>query len=225
MMDHNRVLANKLCMIGDKTTFTAWNRSALKRGFDLALASILLVLTSPVLLAVAVFVKLTSEGPILFRHCRMGKQGRTFELLKFRTMTSGSNKAELQLTRAGDARIVPAARVLRKWKLDELPQLYNVVRGDMSLVGPRPDVSHYFANLNEIQRHILTLRPGITGAASLHYRNEEQLLATVPTDQLEQFYCTQLFPHKIRLDLDYACRASFWSDLGMLLRTALAVLK
>jgi lipopolysaccharide/colanic/teichoic acid biosynthesis glycosyltransferase len=201
-----------------------WNRSRGKRLFDLLLALVLLILSSPVMLAVALVVRVTSKGPIFYRQWRVGREGREFQLFKFRTMTHAPEQQGPSVTRAKDPRITGAGRMLRKWKLDELPQLFNVVRGDMSFVGPRPDVSQYLECLDDAQKQILHLRPGITGSATLRYRNEEQLLSQVPAGKLEYFYCTQVLPEKVRLDLDYARTAGFISDLTILLRTFRAIL-
>jgi lipopolysaccharide/colanic/teichoic acid biosynthesis glycosyltransferase len=201
-----------------------WNRSKGKRLFDLCLAIFSSILLSPIILVVAFLVRLTSPGPVLYSQWRMGRDGREFRLFKFRTMTHAPDQQGPSVTRAKDPRITPTGHILRKWKLDELPQLCNVIRGDMSFVGPRPDVSKYLAHLDEAQNEVLSLRPGLTGSASLRYRNEEQLLARVPVGDLEHFYCTRILPDKIRLDLDYARKAGFLSDLGILLRTFAVIL-
>jgi len=198
----------------------AWNDSLCKRLFDLVLALLLLLLLSPLMVALALSVKLTSKGPVLFRQERVGKDGRQFQLMKFRSMREASQGPKV--TRAGDPRVTTVGRIIRKWKLDELPQLFNVVRGDMSFVGPRPDVAEYLRHLSQPQRQILHLRPGITSSATLRYRKEEQLLSQVNED-LETFYCTKLLPDKVRTDLDYARNAGFKSDLGLLLKTLGAI--
>jgi|SRR5579862_648484 len=198
-----------------------WNDSLLKRLFDLLLALLLLLLFGPLMLAVALSVKLSSKGPVLFRQKRVGKDGHEFQLLKFRSMRQGC--AGPKVTRTGDPRITAVGQIIRKWKLDELPQLFNVVRGDMSFVGPRPDVAEYLRHLNQAQRQILQLRPGITSSATLSYRKEEQLLSQV-NGNLETFYCTELLPEKVRMDLDYARNAGFRSDLSIVLRTLAAIL-
>jgi lipopolysaccharide/colanic/teichoic acid biosynthesis glycosyltransferase len=200
-----------------------WNESKGKRLFDLFLAAVLLVLVSPVMLAVALVVKLTSKGPVFYRQWRVGKEGHEFQLIKFRTMAYERQPGP-RVTRAGDPRITGAGRVLRQWKLDELPQLLNVVRGDMSFVGPRPDVAEYLTFLDSELRKILDLRPGLTGAATLCYRHEEKLLSQVPEAELQKFYCTQVLPEKVRIDLDYARKAGLMSDLVLLLRTFRVIL-
>ena|SRR5271166_5397700 len=205
--------------------FRHWNHSAGKRCFDAVCASILLLLSSPVLLIVALLVKCSSRGPVFYSHRRVGKDGARFGVLKFRTMSADRQIAGPSLTRRGDRRITAIGRVLREWKLDELPQLINVVRGEMSLVGPRPDAPKYVDQLAGEQKLVLMLSPGITGAASLEYRDEEAMLAEIAEEQMEEFYSTKLLPAKIRLDMDYARRASFLTDLVILLRTLGAIVR
>lgn len=199
-----------------------WCCASGKRVFDTACASVMFACLLPAMLVIAVFVKLSSPGPVFFRQLRCGKGGTLFEVLKFRTMTqSGSGPA---LTRAGDARVTRIGAVLRHWKLDELPQLVNVIRGEMSLVGPRPDLPEYFAAASLDVRRVLAVRPGVTGWASIHFRNEEALLAQAPVEQLHDFYVHRVLPRKAILDLEYAARATFLSDVGLLLQTIFAVL-
>ncbi len=194
---------------------------AAKRAFDVAASASGLLALSPVLAACAVAVKLSSPGPALFRQSRVGRGGRPFELLKFRSMTHGAKGAAV--TSTGDARITSAGRVLRKYKLDELPQLLNVVRGDMSLVGPRPEVSRYVERFPEAYAKILTVRPGITDLAAIAYRNEEELLARA--DDPEQTYVTEVLPAKIELYFRYLETRSFTTDLAIILRTLRAVVR
>jgi len=129
------------------------------------------------------------------------------------------------VTQDGDPRITTVGRIFRKWKIDELPQLFNVLAGNMTLVGPRPDLPKYLDTLPDTQRHILLLRPGITGAASVQFRNEERLLSGVPPERLEDVYVKTLLLKKIDLDLKYAQTASFFSDAGMMLRTLTVCLR
>jgi lipopolysaccharide/colanic/teichoic acid biosynthesis glycosyltransferase len=218
------MLSAASCPAGIEIEVSGWNQSKGKRMFDLLFAAVILILVSPAMLVVAFLVRISSRGPALYRQRRVGKDGREFQLIKFRTMGHSSEQEGPSVTRAGDPRITPAGRVLRKWKLDELPQLLNVICGEMSFVGPRPDVAEYIASLNREQKKILRVRPGLTGAATLHYRNEEQLLSTVPVGELKRFYCSEVLPEKVRLDLEYARRAGFLSDLRILLRTAGAIL-
>lgn len=198
---------------------SAWTQSACKRIFDLVLVVPMTVSALPLMVGVAVAVRISSTGPILFRQRRCGRWGNTFELVKFRTMKHQSSGAGPGVTRTADPRITRVGRLLRKWKLDELPQLFNVLRGDMSLVGPRPDLPEYIAELDVSHRWVLSLHPGMTGWASLHLRHEEQLLATVTADKLREFYVRSVLPNKVRLDLEYGRRATMWTDILVLLKT------
>lgn len=203
---------------------SAWCVSPGKRVFDLALGIPALVLALPLMGVVAVVVKLTSSGPALFRQKRLGQGGRPFVLLKFRSMIDGGHATGPGVTQKGDSRVSGVGRFLRKWKLDELPQLFNVVRGDMSLVGPRPDLPEYFAEGSPECRAVLKLRPGITGMASVSYRDEEEVLAGIPKSELIHTYVTRVMPVKAALDMQYARKATFFSDIRLLIRTATAVL-
>ena len=203
----------------------AWSQSRGKRIVDFLLASLLLFITAPFMLVCAVLIKCTSPGPVLFRQFRVGWHGKTFQLLKFRTMIHNRPNQGPGLTRQGDRRIFPVGRFLRRWKLDELPQFWNVIRGDMSLVGPRPDLPEYLASLPSQEREALDLiRPGITGAATVRFRNEEELLASIPPERLIEFYISKLLPVKISLDLAYARDASVMTDLGIILGTVTSIL-
>lgn len=199
-----------------------WSHSAGKRIFDLAIATPLALISLPVMILTAVLVKCSSRGPVLFRQGRVGREGKTFQVLKFRTMVH--RNVGPGVTQQGDARIFPVGRYLRKWKLDELPQFINVLRGHMSLVGPRPDLPEYMAMLTGEQREILGLRPGITGSASLRFRHEEDLLAGVPADELQHFYVSRILPEKVQMDLAYAREATLFSDIKILFRTLATIL-
>ncbi|MCU1307525.1 MAG: sugar transferase [Acidobacteriaceae bacterium] len=201
-----------------------WCLSQRKRAFDLLCAALLLLAASPVMVITALAVKLCSPGPVFFRQIRTGKDGINFEILKFRTMTCNDNDDGPRLTQRGDRRVTPISRVIRRCKLDELPQLWNVVRGDMSLVGPRPDLPEYLANLNPKQMQVLQLRPGITSPASLKFRDEEDFLAKVSSEDLPLYYVKVILPEKVGSELEYARCATFSSDFKVLYRTALAVL-
>jgi lipopolysaccharide/colanic/teichoic acid biosynthesis glycosyltransferase len=201
----------------------AWSCSTGKRVFDLVLAGFFFLLSQPLMLVAALAIKCSSPGPVFFRQGRAGKDGKTFSLLKFRTMIHGRRDPGPGLTRRGDPRIFPVGRLLRKWKLDELPQFLNVIKGDMSLVGPRPDLPEYLAVLENEQREIYWIRPGITGSATLKFRHEEVLLAQVPPEELQDFYTSRVLPEKVQMDLDYAAQATFFSDVQMLLRTLAAI--
>jgi lipopolysaccharide/colanic/teichoic acid biosynthesis glycosyltransferase len=204
--------------------FSPWCNCTAKRALDLLCSSVMLLATLPVMLLAAALVAMSSPGPVLFRHRRLGKGGREIELLKFRTMVHRPERGGPEITRGGDGRITAVGRLLRKWKLDELPQLANVLRGEMSMVGPRPDMAKYFRRLTPSERRVLLLRPGITSPATLAFRNEEQLLATVPEAELETFYCTAVLPKKVALEAQYAQTASLTSDVLVLMSTAGAIL-
>ena len=196
-----------------------WCVSKYKRLFDLASSCLLVALASPLIVGIALVVRVSSRGPVLFRQLRVGQAGKHFSLLKFRTMVHKRQEPGLALTQLGDPRVTSVGRFLRKFKLDELPQLLNVVGGDMSLVGPRPDVPEYYRG----QEQVLLLRPGVTGAATLQFRDEEGVLARVPQAQLLSFYTGTLLPKKIEMDLEYARQATFLTDLGLLFQTLIAI--
>lgn len=200
-----------------------WCRSRGKRALDLVAASGLLLVTFPLMVLAALAVKLSSPGPVLFRQKRVGRNGRLFELMKFRSMHAAAGPGP-GLTADNDPRVSSVGRVLRKWKIDELPQLFNVIRGDMSLVGPRPDLPEFCATLAGEQRQVLELDPGITGAATLIYRHEERILAGRGRDNISDYYVNQIYPDKVQVDLDYARKASLSGDLRILLRTFSAIL-
>ncbi len=186
-----------------------------KRGFDIVAAFFGLAFLSPSFLVIALLIKFSMPGPVLFRQVRAGRQGKPFTICKFRSMAA--NQGVNTVTVRGDSRITSLGAWLRKNKLDELPELWNVLVGDMSLVGPRPDVPCYAERLKSDERLILDLRPGITGPASLKYANEEELLASVTDPQ--RYNDEVLWPDKVRINLDYYYRRSFWGDIAIILRT------
>ena len=187
-----------------------------KRTFDFSAALAGLVVLSPLMLVLAVLVRATSSGPALFIQARVGRQGRVFRCAKFRTMCTGA-QAQGTVTTAADARVTPLGRFLRRWKLDELPQLWNVLAGRMSFVGPRPDVPGYADRLQGDDRRILELRPGITGPATLLFRDEERLLALAKNPQA--FNDAVVYPEKVRLNREYLESGNFWRDLGYVFAT------
>jgi lipopolysaccharide/colanic/teichoic acid biosynthesis glycosyltransferase len=188
-----------------------------KRAYDLFFATIgLLVLGLP-LVAIGLAVKLSDGGPVFYQQQRVGRFGRLFRIWKFRTMVVGADKLGPGVTKDGDPRVTQVGRFLRKTKLDELPQLWNVFRGDMSFVGPRPEVPRYVERYTEAQREILKLKPGITDLATLHFRNEEELLRNAP--DVEKFYLEHCVPRKIELNLIYARRAGILADTWIILQT------
>ena len=189
----------------------------IKRGFDVLASLAGLVLLSPVLAVVALAIKLTSPGPVFFRQERVGRGFRRFEILKFRTMVPDAPKLGGQLTAGEDPRITRVGRLLRKTKLDELPQLINVVKGDMSFVGPRPEVPRYVEIFRDDYRELLTVRPGITDLASLKYRDESEVLGR--SSDPETTYVEQVLPEKIALGKQYLRRSSLWFDVGLIFKT------
>jgi len=170
------------------------------------------------LLAIALCVRLTSPGTAFFTQYRVGRGGRHFRIYKFRTMSSGSEINGPGLTRNGDCRITGMGLWLRKLKLDEFPQFYNVLRGDMSLVGPRPKLPQYAGIVD------MPYRPGVTGAASLAFRREEEILSRVHPSRMDNFYHQHIRPLKARMDVRYMCRATFWSDMRLVGATLFACL-
>jgi lipopolysaccharide/colanic/teichoic acid biosynthesis glycosyltransferase len=194
----------------------------MKRAFDIVASGLGLLVLSPVLMGVALLIKLSSRGPVLFRHERVGRNFRPFSMYKFRTMVPDAPRLGGPLTAGDDPRITTIGRVLRKTKVDELPQLFNVLRGEMSLVGPRPEVPCYVDMYRQEYREILKARPGITDLASLKYRHEEQILGQLPNPEEE--YVRKILPEKIRLSKEYLQSSSFLYDLGLIAKTFRALL-
>jgi lipopolysaccharide/colanic/teichoic acid biosynthesis glycosyltransferase len=188
-----------------------------KRCFDVFWAVLGLAVLALPLLVIAGLVKAQDGGPVFFRQWRVGYRGRMFQLWKYRTMVVDAARRGLELTPAPDPRVTPIGGWLRRFKLDELPQLLNVLAGDMSLVGPRPEVPRYVALYSAAQRRVLDLVPGMTDEASLRYRDEGALLAERPNP--EQVYVHVIMPNKIRLSLAYAARATRWTDVLVILAT------
>ncbi|HEY0760184.1 MAG TPA: sugar transferase [Acidisarcina sp.] len=194
-----------------------WNVSAGKRCMDVILSAIALLLLSPVFVVVGLLVARSSAGPILFVQRRVGRFGQLFPIYKFRTMHCAPQHRGPAVTQCGDVRITPIGKWLRRYKLDELPQFYNVLRGDMSLVGPRPKLAQH-------EGMHMPFRPGITGAATLAFRCEEQMLRHVPHGDLDLLYSRMIKPMKTRLDSEYMESATLGSDLSLLVKTAAACL-
>jgi lipopolysaccharide/colanic/teichoic acid biosynthesis glycosyltransferase len=189
-----------------------------KRCFDLAVSAIALLVLSPVLLLVALLIRLDSPGPAIFRQVRVARGGVPFEMLKFRTMKVVPAGTGPLITVAGDTRITRFGRALRQSKLDELPQLINVLRGDMSLVGPRPEVPKYVALYPpELREIVLSVRPGITDEASMEFSDESALLAQA--QDAETAYVEQIMPRKLALYAQYARQRTFFGDLRIVLKT------
>lgn len=191
-----------------------WSQSFAKRIFDVALVLASLPLLLPLIAIIAFAVRLTSRGPVLFLQKRIGRDAEPFTIIKFRTMIHSDVLVNGSITTINNQHITSVGRFLRQWKLDELPQLFNVLRADMSLVGPRPKIP-------EQQIGYLTCRPGVTGAASFAFAREEVLLAQVPKQQLHTYYRDVVLPLKQQLDDAYMARATFMSDLELILKTLL----
>lgn len=189
-----------------------------KSFFDRCMSFIGLIILSPILLVVAILIRLKMPGgPVIFKQLRVGQYGKLFTMYKFRSMTVHHSGSSVSV--AGEARITPLGAKLRKYKLDELPELWNVLIGDMSFVGPRPDVPGYADLLEGDDRRMLQLKPGITGPASLKYRNEEELLAK--QDDPQKYNDEVLYPDKVRINLDYLEHWSFWKDIKIIIYTVL----
>jgi lipopolysaccharide/colanic/teichoic acid biosynthesis glycosyltransferase len=188
-----------------------------KRVFDIVVSFIALTFLSPLLAVVAVLVKLDSQGPVFFWQERIGQGFRPFWMLKFRTMVANAERKGGLITFANDPRVTRAGRLLRKTKIDEIPQLLNVLKGDMSLVGPRPEVRRYVHAFRDDYAEILKVRPGLTDLASLKYRDEAALLGRADDPEAEYLRC--VLPDKIRLSKDYLRRSSFFFDLSLIVKT------
>ncbi|MGY1618358.1 sugar transferase [Geodermatophilus sp. SYSU D00691] len=193
-----------------------------KRAFDLVCCALAAPVALPVGLVLAALVRVTSGRPVLYRGHRMGRGGREFEILKFRTMTTAPGTAGV--TAADDVRITPVGRWLRCTKLDELPQLLNVLRGEMSIVGPRPEDPRFAASYSGRYAAVLTVRPGITGRAAVQFRHEEELLRGVGAADLDAYYAAAVLPRKLDLDLSYVAHPDLRTDVSILLATARAML-
>ncbi len=192
-----------------------WSLSLSKRIFDLLGALLILAFLALPMLAIALCIRMSSQGPVLFVQYRVGRGGRLFAVYKFRSMVTGAS-AGYGLTADGDQRITVLGRWMRKLKIDELPQLFNIVRGDMSLVGPRPKLPQYEGIVN------MPYRPGVTGAATLAFRREEELLTHIHPSQLDSFYAQAIKPLKTSLDVRYMSHATLWTDLRTIAATVLA---
>jgi lipopolysaccharide/colanic/teichoic acid biosynthesis glycosyltransferase len=196
----------------------------LKRVFDFVVSLLIILIALPLWLAVAVVIKLDSPGLVFHRAQRIGKDSQPFTLYKFRTMVAGAPNRGPGITRGADPRITRAGRFLRKLKIDEMPQLINVLKGEMSIVGPRPEDPRYVAHYTPEQRRVLSVRPGMASPTFIKYRHEEEVLATAG-DDLERVYLTQILPDKLRMDLEYIEQQSFLFDLSVLAQAALSLFR
>lgn len=189
----------------------------LKRLFDIVASFIGIILLSPFLIIIAIFIKLGSNGPVFFKQERVGLKGKHFVILKYRTMIVDAEKYGKQITVGKDNRITAVGSFLRKYKLDELPQLINVLKGDMSLVGPRPEVPQYVKLYSKEQLKVLDVRPGITDLASLRYSDENELLGTV--ENPEEYYINVIMKDKLDLNLEYIDKSNVFYDIVIILKT------
>lgn len=192
-------------------------RAWVKRTFDLGFAIIALLLLSPLFFLGSLLAKLQSKGPVFYKAKRVGKDETLFEMYKFRTMVANADTLGGSLTTYRDTRITPVGRFLRWTKLDELPNLINVIKGEMSLIGPRPEAPNYVKYYTEIQKQVLQVKPGMTGPSQLANRDEEEKLKG--QQDAEHYYITELMPKKLALDLHYVATQSIASDIGWLLKT------
>lgn len=196
---------------------------SMKRLFDIIASGLGLLVLSPLFLILAIWIKLDSKGPVFYRQVRVGKDNKDFRIFKFRSMRVGSDKGSLVTIGGRDPRITRSGYIIRKLKLDELPQLINVFIGDMSLVGPRPEVRHYVNYWTPEQMHVLDVRPGITDPASIKFRNENELMEQA--EDPEDYYINVIMQEKLKLYLDYVEHHSFWGDIGLIFKTFWVIVK
>ena len=194
----------------------------IKRAFDVIASVLGLVLLAPITVACAVWIRIDSPGPVFFRQLRVGRYGVLFRIHKFRTMSENAERLGDQLTTANDARVTASGKVLRRWKIDELPQLLDVLLGAMSIVGPRPEVPKFVAYYpDDVREVVLSVRPGITDLASVHFRDESALL---DGSENAEFYTREILPLKLRYYTDYVNHRSFWGDMRIIMLTLAALL-
>ena len=194
----------------------------MKRAFDIVASGLGLIVLSPIFLILAIWIKLDSPGPVFYRQVRVGRNNKDFRIFKFRSMRVGSDKGSLVTIGGRDPRITRSGYYIRKFKLDELPQLINVFIGDMSLVGPRPEVRHYVDYWTPEQMHVLDVCPGITDPASIKFRNENELMEKA--EDPEKYYIEVIMQEKIKLYLDYVANHSFWGDIKLIFKTFCAII-
>ena len=189
----------------------------MKRLFDIIASGFGLIVLSPIFFILAIWIKLDSKGPVFYRQVRVGKDNKDFRIFKFRSMRVGSDKGSLVTIGGRDSRITRSGYIIRKLKLDELPQLINVFVGDMSLVGPRPEVRHYVDYWTSEQMHVLDVRPGITDPASIKFRNENELMEQA--EDPEDYYINVIMQEKLKLYLEYVHNHTFFGDIGLIFKT------
>ncbi len=195
----------------------------LKRAFDIILSLFGIIIISPLILVISLLLLIDSKGGIFFIQERVGKNGKIFKLIKFRTMKVGSQRQSSLTIGGRDPRITRFGYYLRKYKMDELPQLINVIKGEMSIVGPRPELQKYVKLYNKDQLEVLKVRPGITDLASIKYRNESDLLSN--SENPEKLYVSEIMPEKLKLNYEYISSRSFWSDLVIIFKTIAVIFK
>ena len=195
----------------------------MKRLFDIVASGLGLIVLSPLFLILAIWIKYDSKGPVFYRQVRVGRYNKDFRIFKFRSMRVGADKGSLVTIGSHDPRVTRSGYFIRKFKFDELPQLINVFLGEMSLVGPRPEVRHYVDYWTPEQLHVLDVRPGITDPASIKFRNENELMEKA--DDPEKYYIEVIMQEKIKLYLDYVEKHSFWYDLGLIFKTFWVIVK
>lgn len=189
----------------------------MKRIFDMIASGCGLIVLSPLFLVLAIWIKIDSKGPVFYRQVRVGYGNKDFRIFKFRSMRIGSDKGSLVTIGGRDPRVTNSGYIIRKYKFDELPQLINVFLGDMSLVGPRPEVRHYVDYWTDKQMHVLDVRPGITDPASIKFRNENELMEKA--ENPEDYYINIIMQEKIKLYLEYVQNASFLYDIKLIFQT------
>jgi lipopolysaccharide/colanic/teichoic acid biosynthesis glycosyltransferase len=189
----------------------------MKRIFDITASFFGLIILSPLLIFISLWVGLSSKGGVFYTQIRVGRNNKDFKLYKFRSMRVNSDKKGLLTVGSKDSRITKAGYFIRKYKIDELPQLFNVLKGDMSFVGPRPEVRPYVDMYNDDQKQVLKVRPGITDPASIKYRNENDILSSV--DNPEEYYIKEIMPDKLKINIEYINNRSFIKDIKIILQT------
>ncbi len=194
-----------------------------KRIFDVLFSSLGLILFSPVFLAFAVAIRLDSKGPVFYRGQRVGRHGKTFRIYKFRSMVHDAERSGAASTSTADARITRVGRWIRKFKLDELSQLINVFLGDMSIVGPRPEVRKFVDLYTEEEKRILELRPGITDWASIRFHNEGEIIESSGIADADEAYARLIRPEKLRLQIKYVRERNLWIDVKIIISTILTI--
>lgn len=195
----------------------------MKRAFDIAASAIGLLILSPMFAIIAIWIKLDSKGPVFYKQIRVGRGNKDFKIFKFRSMKVGADKGSLISIGNEEQRVTRSGKVIRKYKLDEFPQLINVLIGDMSFVGPRPEVRYYVNYWTEEQMEVLSIRPGITDPASIRFRDENEILGKA--DDPEKFYIENIMQEKLAMNLRYVRHNTIWNDINIIFKTFSAIIK